>query len=340
VDFDQRITVDDDVRHLRFLPHVREVNLAYCFLISDEAARHVADAPSVRIVKLYRNDPLVGNNFTLGYDLSKQPVVTDESLRHLARLPRLEELGLWDNDFTDRGVEYLKGARELRKLSLRSTHISRAKLDELGRALPMCTIEAEVALRDVHGELILGKSGHIRPDYVDVGPEHRLPAHREQLVGKTAVVTGTLLGGAPFDWNEYRGKPVMLLYWTTQNGRVDDYLKHVLMRHSTYHCKGLTVVGVNNDSVAYHYLVEKWIRDKSIPWPNLARGTDPPLLNGVEMGGHVCVLIDHTGRIVELMPSTLSGLWEHVDQLLENKALPAKHSAQEPPRTPTDRPSG
>ncbi len=127
VDFNQRITVNDDVRYLRFLPHVREVNLAYCFLISDEAARYVADAPSVQRVMLYRNNPSPpGNIFTGNYDLSKQPVITDESLRHLAKLPHLEELGLWDNDFTDRGVEFLKPATTLGEIGLRSSGVSRA----------------------------------------------------------------------------------------------------------------------------------------------------------------------------------------------------------------------
>ncbi len=319
VDFNQRITVDDDVRYLRFLPNVREVNLAYCFLISDEAARYVADAPSVQRVMLYRNNPSPpGNNFTGNYDLSKQPVITDESLRHLAKLPHLEELGLWDNDFTDRGVEFLKQATTLREIGLRSSRVSCAKLEELSRSLPKCTIDAELALRDASGEFLRDDSGHIRVDNVFLGPERRLPFQREQLMGKPAVVTGTLLGGKPFDWNKYQGKPVLLLYWTARHDRVDNFkVDHVLEHYRVYHDKGLEVVGVNTDYVEYHYLVKKWLHDKQIPWPNLVRGEESPLLNGLELGEHLSVLIDRTGRIVYMMPSTLDDLWGRVEQMCD-----------------------
>ena len=59
---------------------------------------------------------------------------------HLAGLTNLEELGLFDTQITDAGVEHLAGLTNLTSLNLRQTKITDAGFAELQKALPNCEI--------------------------------------------------------------------------------------------------------------------------------------------------------------------------------------------------------
>ncbi len=131
---------DELLQHIRFLPDLRSLNLAYCFRISDAGMPVIAECRDLRKLWLYRNNPRTPNNHTDEIDLSKRGKITDKSLEFVARLEKLQELELCDNDFTDAGLVYLKSMRSLRKLGIRDLGFTDAKINELAKALSQCEI--------------------------------------------------------------------------------------------------------------------------------------------------------------------------------------------------------
>jgi hypothetical protein len=133
---------DDDVRLLSYMLQLRELNLAYCFNISDEAVKYLTTLPNLQVLYLYRNDPTEHNNFTRGtIDLLSQPRITDKSLEYLSTMKSLRKLYLWDNDFSDLGVTQLQKLKRLEILEFRSPKISPEAIRALRMALPTTSID-------------------------------------------------------------------------------------------------------------------------------------------------------------------------------------------------------
>lgn len=140
IDFSPTCT-DQDLEDLGLFDTVRQVNLAYCFLISDNAIEHLTKMPNLQILYLYRNNPREPNDFINEYDLTTQPIITDKSLESIARIKSLQEVNLWDNEFSDEGILQLRSLPNLRVLGFRSRLISEAAIDELKQALPNTQIQ-------------------------------------------------------------------------------------------------------------------------------------------------------------------------------------------------------
>jgi hypothetical protein len=144
VDFYPSFCSDADVANLRYLPTVRKVNLAYCFNISDLAVESLTYLPNLEVLYLYRNDPDFSNNFTGELmDLSLQPRLTDRALEYVSRIDSLQELYLWDNEFSDAGLLKLRSLKNLKKLAVRSSRISEDAVNKLVASLPTASIDAE-----------------------------------------------------------------------------------------------------------------------------------------------------------------------------------------------------
>ncbi len=132
-----RHATDDDASQLRNFSRLRELNLAYCFNISDESVRHLQSIPSLEVLRLYRNDPDSQNNFTpKTFDPATQPRITDKSLEYLSKMKNLRELYLWDNAFSGDGLLMLRELTGLRVLRFRSPNISPKTILLLRSALP------------------------------------------------------------------------------------------------------------------------------------------------------------------------------------------------------------
>lgn len=144
VEFPNDVT-DDEVARLLDVRSVREVNLAYCYDISDDAVAYVAKMPNLRDLDLYRNDPSENFNWAPeDYDLKTQGRITDTSLEYLSRSKTLEDLGLWDNDFTDLGLDYLANLKSLRKVDARSPRFTQAGIDRFKKALPNAKVSVDI----------------------------------------------------------------------------------------------------------------------------------------------------------------------------------------------------
>ncbi|MEP6619742.1 MAG: hypothetical protein ABJE47_10510 [bacterium] len=91
-------------------------------------------------------------------DLGNSKALTDEGLRHLARLPQLQHLDLSGTAITDRGLEVLQELSELQTIALTMTHVTDAgvrhleRCDELERVNLMWTRTGDGALRALAGK--------------------------------------------------------------------------------------------------------------------------------------------------------------------------------------------
>lgn len=130
---------DQEAAILADLPDTEDLNLAYCFRISDLGIRHLNNLPNLKTLRLYRNHT-GHNNFTFGFVLPSKPPITDESLKHLGTCRNLRELYLWDNEFTDSGLLHLRSAKQLEVLEFRSSAITAAGIAALREHLPTCVI--------------------------------------------------------------------------------------------------------------------------------------------------------------------------------------------------------
>jgi hypothetical protein len=66
--------------------------------------------------------------------------VTDEGLKHLAKLAKLRSLDLRQTAVTDAGLKHLEGMVELRELFVTSSKVTDAGVFALRKALPKCRI--------------------------------------------------------------------------------------------------------------------------------------------------------------------------------------------------------
>lgn len=70
--------------------------------------------------------------------------LTDECLKELAPMTSIQELEIDSNDFTDKGLEHLKGLKILRMLRMQNCrNITSAGVDRLRKALPNAVIETK-----------------------------------------------------------------------------------------------------------------------------------------------------------------------------------------------------
>lgn len=130
-------------------------------------------------------------------------------------------------------------------------------------------------------------------------------ARRLRLPGEPIEVEGTLLDGEEIDWEQYRGKVVLIDYWATWCGLCHAELPTIRQLHQTYAEQGLEVLGVSLDEDPER--VEKFLAEQDIPWPTLfggsqeTRGWNHPMV--AKYGIHDLprlILVDRDGKVVTL----------------------------------------
>lgn len=141
VEFPKNAT-DEDLKLIRKLRGLKSVDLAYCYGISDEGIKQLRSASQLE--ELILNGNSERTNF-VPMGKTAGIAITDDSLRHISQITTLKRLELWNNHFSDEGVEVLKKLTSLEYLGISSRHLTRPKIAELQRCMPNCYIEASTS---------------------------------------------------------------------------------------------------------------------------------------------------------------------------------------------------
>ena len=98
-------------------------------------------------------------------------------------------------------------------------------------------------------------------------------SRRLALPGSEIKIEGRLVGGGDFDWSRYKGKVVLVNFWSTYNGSSVAELSKLKKYYERYRAQGLEIVGVSCDQRLAD--LEKFVQERNIPWA-VVYGKDKP----------------------------------------------------------------
>ncbi|NDC54637.1 MAG: TlpA family protein disulfide reductase [Planctomycetia bacterium] len=145
---------------------------------------------------------------------------------------------------------------------------------------------------------------------------------RLALLGHPMEITGTLLGGQPFDQRSLAGKVVLVDFWATWCGPCVAEIPNVLEQYEKYHDQGFEVVGVSLDED--RDALETFVAERKIPWPILyekpaGEGWRHPLATYYGISGiPTVILIGRDGKVVTLNARG-EKLGEELDKMFKAK---------------------
>lgn len=134
-------------------------------------------------------------------------------------------------------------------------------------------------------------------------------------VGKSPELKFTDIDGKPFDLAEQKGRVVMVTFWTTYCPACKRESPHWVKLYDAYSKKGVTFVGVAEDTKKYAKKVADTAKDRGFVWPIFhERAADGEWLSkqwNIETFS-TTVLINPEGKVV------WQGLLQDVDKPLAN----------------------
>jgi thiol-disulfide isomerase/thioredoxin len=129
-------------------------------------------------------------------------------------------------------------------------------------------------------------------------------ARRLTLLGKEMQIEGTTIGGDPFDWAAYRGKVVLVDFWTTWCPYCWPEIANAKKNYRLYHDRGFDVVGINLEEDTEK--VKAYMEKEKLPWTVLhtkgAGWSHPMAIYYGVRGVPTMMLLDREGKVVSLRP--------------------------------------
>jgi thiol-disulfide isomerase/thioredoxin len=84
------------------------------------------------------------------------------------------------------------------------------------------------------------------------------------LLGSEMVITGTTVDGSPFDWAKYRGKVVLVNFWSTGCKGCVEEMPLLMKLHRKYRDAGFDIVGISSDSDEKQ--LKEFLQERKIAW--------------------------------------------------------------------------
>ena len=132
-------------------------------------------------------------------------------------------------------------------------------------------------------------------------PDKR-PARVVLLPGYPAAdFSFTHLDGKPGKLSDYRGQVVLVDFWGTWCGPCVAATPELVAAYDKYHARGFEILGVDADEP--RDVLEAFVRDKKLPWPQAVDGTKGPIVTLYRVTGFPSYfLIGKDGTVVVAAP--------------------------------------
>ncbi len=258
----------------------------------------------------------------------KDPKLASEAL-NIAHLQKMEDLGfvkkfqaLVDNPSPETRTAMVESAKEVLAL-------------EGAREMVLARVVEVIEQLEYYGEYDLLKQmsdltiaayqNHPIEDLRAVAQQQIEPhLMRVNMIGKPLDISGLVWkDGKPFDWNQYRGKVVLIDFWATWCRPCLEEFPNMKANYERFKPKGFEIVGINMDQQRSE--AELFLTREQLPWQTIF--APDPTNNPVAKKYRVesipfLVLVDRDGTVIDLH---LRGdrLTKRLEKLFDgNAALP------------------
>ena len=154
----------------------------------------------------------------------------------------------------------------------------------------------------------------------DAGKKAAGALRRLDLVGKSLAIKGTGLQNETVDSSQYRGKPVLVVFWASWASPVKHDLPELIKVYEKYHGRGLQIIGVDLDNERGE--LDAFLKEHQLAWPQIFEAGGMESRLAVEYGIislPTMFLVDAEGKVVNRNLRTSAEVDRQLEKLLTTK---------------------